>query len=159
MGSVSVEASIPNVPAQGIPYFTPEQDPPAGSAKSDGKTIPKLFTPLKIRGVTFPNRIFLSPLCQYSAQDGHLTNWHLTHLGGIAQRGPGLTMIEATGITAEGRITPECSGLWQDSQMPKLKEIVEFVHSQNQIIGIQLGHAGPKSFNSSTLVVDGRDSW
>ena len=145
MGSVSVEASIPNVPAKGIPYFTPEQKPPAGSAKSDDKTIPKLFTPLKIRGVTFPNRIFLSPLCQYSAQDGHLTNWHLTHLGGIAQRGPGLTMVEATGITAEGRITPECSGLWQDSQMPKLKEIVEFVHSQNQIIGIQLGHAGRKA--------------
>lgn len=107
--------------------------------------IPKLFQPLKLRGLTLPNRIFLSPLCQYSAENGHLTDWHLTHLGGIIQRGPGLAMIEATAVQAEGRITPEDSGLWQDSQMEPLRRIVEFAHSQNQKIAIQLAHAGRKA--------------
>lgn len=139
--------SLPNTPAPGTSYFTPAQEPPSGSAKSpaSGNKIPKLFTPLTIKNTTFQNRIFLSPLCQYSAQDGHLTDWHLTHLGGIAQRGPGLTMVEATAVLPEGRITPEDSGLWQDSQMTKLKQIVEFVHSQNQKIAIQLAHAGRKA--------------
>ena len=87
----------------------------------------------------------LSPLCQYSAQNGHLTDWHLTHIGGIVQRGPGLTMIEATAVLPEGRITPEDSGIWTDSQIPPLKRITEFAHSQNQKIAIQLAHAGRKA--------------
>lgn len=87
----------------------------------------------------------LSPLCQYSAEDGHHTAWHMTHLGGIIQRGPGLTMVEATSVTPEGRITPEDSGLWKDSQIAPLKRIVEFAHSQNQKIGIQIAHAGRKA--------------
>ena len=148
MGSVEQKPLIINKPAQGISYFTPAQVPPAGTARnpqSDGQPIPKLFQPLTIRGVTFPNRIFLSPLCQYSAQNGYLTDWHLTHLGGIIQRGPGLAMVEATSVTPEGRITPEDSGLWEDGQMAPLKRIVEFAHSQNQKIGIQLGHAGRKA--------------
>ena len=69
----------------------------------------------------------------------------MTHLGGIIQRGPGLAMVEATSVTAEGRITPEDSGLWKDSQIGPLKQIVEFAHSQNQNIGIQLSHAGRKA--------------
>ena len=84
-------------------------------------------------------------MTQYSAENGHLTPWHLTHLGGIIQRGPGLTMVEATAVTAEGRITPQCSGLYLDSQMEPLKTIVEFAHSQGQKIGIQLSHAGRKA--------------
>lgn len=87
----------------------------------------------------------LSPLCQYSAEDGHHTAWHMTHLGGIIQRGPGLTMVEATSVTPEGRITPEDSGLWKDSQIAPLKRIVEFAHSQSQKIGIQIAHAGRKA--------------
>lgn len=87
----------------------------------------------------------LSPLTQYSAQDGHHTAWHFTHLGGIIQRGPGLTMVEATSVMSEGRITPQDSGLWKDSQIKPLKEIVEFARSQGQKIGIQLCHAGRKS--------------
>src|SRR5271156_545686 len=87
----------------------------------------------------------LSPLCQYSAEDGHHTAWHFAHLGGITLRGPGLTMVEATAVTPEGRITPEDSGLWKDSQIEPLRRIVEFAHSQNQNIGIQLGHAGRKA--------------
>ncbi|KFY06184.1 hypothetical protein V492_08123, partial [Pseudogymnoascus sp. VKM F-4246] len=87
----------------------------------------------------------LSPLCQYSATDGHHTAWHLTHLGGIIQRGPGLTMIEATAVVPEGRITPEDSGLWKDSQIEPLSKTIEFAHSQNQKIAIQLAHAGRKA--------------
>lgn len=104
-----------------------------------------IFKPLKLRGLTLQNRIFLSPMCQYSADDGHLTDWHLTHLGGIIQRGPGLAIIEATSVLEEGRITPEDSGLWKDSQIEPLKRIVDFAHSQCQKIAIQLGHAGRKA--------------
>ncbi|KIW16425.1 hypothetical protein PV08_06477 [Exophiala spinifera] len=148
MGSIDQRPLIVNKPAEGISYFTPAQVPPAGTAKdpqSDNHPIPKIFQPLTIRGVTFQNRIWLSPLCQYSAQDGHVTDWHLTHLGGIIQRGPGLTMVEATAVTPEGRITPEDSGLWQDSQIAPLRRIVEFAHGQSQKIAIQIAHAGRKA--------------
>ncbi len=112
----------------------------------DGSSeIPKLFRPLKLRGLEMQNRIGLSPMCQYSADDGHHTDWHLTHLGGIIQRGPGLAMVEATSVQKVGLITPNDSGLWKDSQIAPLKKIVEFAHSQNQKIGIQLGHAGRKA--------------
>ncbi|MCJ1380263.1 hypothetical protein MMC17_003366 [Xylographa soralifera] len=140
--------NIPNEAAPGISYYTPKQDPVAGSAvdpQANGSHPPKLFQPLKIRGLTLQNRIMLSPLCQYSAEDGHHTPWHLTHLGGIIQRGPGLSMVEATAVTDVGRITPEDSGLWKDSQIEPLRKIVEFAHSQGQRIGIQLGHAGRKA--------------
>lgn len=138
---------IPNEPAKGISYFTPAQKPPSGTAlnpQPDNKAIPKLFQPLTIRGVTFQNRIWLSPLCQYSAANGYLSDWHLTHLGGIAQRGPGLTFVEATSVTPQGRITPEDSGLWEDGQIEPLRRIVEFAHSQGQKIAIQIAHAGRK---------------
>lgn len=138
-----------NVAAKGVSFFTPEQSPPAGTALSAGKDgkdkIPKLFQPLKIRGMEMQNRIMLSPLCQYSAQDGHYTSWHKAHIGGIVMRGPGLSCIEATAVLPEGRITPEDVGLWKDSQMEPMKEVVEFAHSQNQKIMIQLAHAGRKA--------------
>lgn len=148
MGSITEHPLIINKPAEGISYFTPAQVPPSGTAKnpqSSGHAVPKLFQPLTIRGVTFQNRVFVSPMCQYSAQDGHMTEWHVTHLGGIVQRGPGLTIIEATSVTPEGRITPEDSGLWKDSQKEPLRRIVEFAHSQGQKIGIQIAHAGRKA--------------
>ena len=140
--------NIENEATPGISYYTPLQRPPAGTASDpqpNGSPIPKLFKPLKLRGLTLQNRIMLSPLCQYSAEDGHHTAWHMTHLGGIIQRGPGLAMVEATAITPQGRITPEDSGLWKDSQMEPLKRIVEFAHSQGQKIGLQMAHAGRKA--------------
>lgn len=91
------------------------------------------------------NTLQLSPLCQYSADDGHHTTWHLTHLGGIIQRGPGLATVEATAVLPNGRITPEDSGLWKESQIEPLAKTVEFAHSQGQKIMIQLGHAGRKA--------------
>lgn len=151
MGSIANPAGaevIDNVAAEGISYFTPAQEPVAGTglgSKTEGAETPKLFRPLTLRGVTFPNRLFLAPLCQYSAQDGHATDWHLTHLGGIIQRGPGLAIVEATGVQPRGRITPQCVGLWQDSQISPLARVVEFAHGQGQKIAIQLGHAGRKA--------------
>ncbi|OQE15277.1 hypothetical protein PENSTE_c029G02105 [Penicillium steckii] len=139
---------VPIAAAPGISYFTPAQSPPAGTARNpqtSGKAIPKLFQPLTIRGHTFQNRLGVAPMCQYSADDGHLTPWHMAHYGGIAQRGPGMIIIEATGVVPEGRITPGCVGLWKDSQIAPLKQVVEFAHSQGQKIGIQLAHAGRKA--------------
>ncbi|KAL9082844.1 MAG: hypothetical protein Q9159_006134 [Coniocarpon cinnabarinum] len=135
--------SIRNRPAPDVSFYTPLQSPPAGTATSPNPC--KLFQPLRLRGLTLQNRIMLSPLCQYSAGNGYHSLWHLTHLGGIIQRGPGLSMVEATAVTPEGRITPEDSGLWEDGQMEPLKRIVEFAHSQGQKIGIQLAHAGRKA--------------
>ncbi|KAF2009549.1 FMN-linked oxidoreductase [Aaosphaeria arxii CBS 175.79] len=137
-----------NEAAPGISYFTPAQQIPAGTAlsnKDGSEKIPKIFNPLKLRGLNLQNRIAVSPMCQYSAQNGHATPWHETHIGGIVQRGPGLTIMEATGVVPEGRITPEDMGLWQDSQIEPLRKIVEFAHSQNQLIAIQLAHAGRKA--------------
>lgn len=139
---------VVNEPARGISYFTPAQTPPSGTAadpQPDGSHPPKLFQPLKLRGLTLHNRIMLSPLCQYSAEDGHQTAWHMAHLGGIISRGPGLSLIEATAVTPEGRITPEDVGLWKDSQIEPLRKICEFAHSQGQKIGIQIAHAGRKA--------------
>ncbi|KFZ08952.1 hypothetical protein V502_09035 [Pseudogymnoascus sp. VKM F-4520 (FW-2644)] len=133
---------IDNVAAKGISYYTPAQEPSAGT-RLNGST--KLFTPLTIRGLTFQNRLILSPLCQYSAKDGYATDWHLTHLGGIIQRGPGLAIMEATAVQRVGRITPQDLGLWEDAQINQLKRITEFAHSQNQNIAIQLSHAGRKA--------------
>ncbi|KAF4981315.1 hypothetical protein FZEAL_2848 [Fusarium zealandicum] len=133
---------IDNVAAKGISYYTPAQVPPAGT-QVDGST--KLFTPITIRGVTFQNRLFLAPLCQYSAKDGYATDWHLTHMGGIIQRGPGLAIMEATAVQKLGRITPQDLGIWEDAQIEPLKRITEFAHGQSQKIGIQLAHAGRKA--------------
>ncbi|GKT56809.1 NADH-dependent flavin oxidoreductase [Colletotrichum tofieldiae] len=140
-------APIPSPAAKNAPYFTPEQDPVSGTAigTTTGAPIPKLFTPLTVRGLTFQNRLFLAPLCQYSAKDGYATDWHLTHLGGIIQRGPGLSIMESTAVQKEGRITPQDIGLWEDGQIDPLRRIIEFAHSQGQKIGIQLSHAGRKS--------------
>ncbi|KAI1075154.1 FMN-linked oxidoreductase [Whalleya microplaca] len=146
--AVPEQHGIPNKPAKGVPFFTPAQEPPAGTAldpQPDGRPIPKLFTPLQIRGLTLQNRIIVSPLCQYSAENGFHTLWHTTHLGGIVQRGPGLTIVEATAVQPRGRITPEDSGLWLDEHMESLKQHVLFAHSQGQKIGIQLAHAGRKA--------------
>ncbi|KAF4127022.1 2,4-dienoyl-CoA reductase or related NADH-dependent reductase, Old Yellow Enzyme (OYE) family [Geosmithia morbida] len=149
--------SVTPAPAKGVSFFTPAQDPPAGTALStqDGQPIPKLFTPLKIRGVELPNRIWVSPMCQYSAHEGFHTPWHLTHYGGIAQRGPGVIMVEATAVQARGRITPEDSGIWQDAQIEGHAATVEFVHSQNGVAAIQLAHSGRKASTTAPFLPAG----
>jgi 2,4-dienoyl-CoA reductase-like NADH-dependent reductase (Old Yellow Enzyme family) len=103
------------------------------------------MTPLTIREVTLRNRIAMSPMCQYSSEDGFANDWHLVHLGSRAAGGAGLVMVEATAVTAEGRITPGDMGLWSDQHIAPLARIVRFVESQGAVPGIQLAHAGRKA--------------
>jgi len=104
-----------------------------------------LFTPLKLRGVTFKNRIVLSPMCQYAAEDGRVGDWHLEHHARFALGGVGGALVESTGILPEGRITPDCLGIWDDAQIDGLSKITALYHRQNAVVGIQLGHAGRKA--------------
>jgi 2,4-dienoyl-CoA reductase-like NADH-dependent reductase (Old Yellow Enzyme family) len=103
-----------------------------------------LFSPLTLRGLTFSNRSWISPMCQYSATDGLVGDWHLVHLGSFATGGAGLIMAEATAVVAEGRISVRCPGLWNDEQVDAWERVTRFVHSQNALIGVQLAHAGRK---------------
>ncbi len=107
--------------------------------------MPNLFDPITVRGVTFSNRIWVSPMCQYSAIDGVATNWHDVHIGSFATGGAGMIMMEATGVVPEGRISTACLGLWNDAQRERLKPIVDFAQSMGTKIGIQLAHAGRKA--------------
>ena len=115
---------------------------------------PKLFTPLKLRSIEFPNRIWVSPMCQYSSRDGHPTDWHLVHLGSRAVGGAGLVMVEATAVSPEGRISPDDSGIWSDEHIPSFKRVVDFVRSQGAVCGIQLAHAGRKASTSAPWLGD-----
>jgi 2,4-dienoyl-CoA reductase-like NADH-dependent reductase (Old Yellow Enzyme family) len=104
-----------------------------------------LFSPLTLRGVTFANRLWVSPMCQYSAPlDGIAREWHQVHIGSFATGGAGLIMMEATGVLPEGRISINCLGLWNDEQRDAYKPIVQFAHAMGTKIGIQLAHAGRK---------------
>ncbi|RTE85076.1 hypothetical protein BHE90_000339 [Fusarium euwallaceae] len=123
----------------------PVVDSPTGTALSPGEETPTLFTPIKIRGLELQNRFVVSPMGTWSAQDGHLTDFHLIHLGAFAFRGVPLTIVESTAVAANGRTSPQDSGLWQDSQIEPLKRVANFIHGQGQKIGIQLNHAGVKA--------------
>ncbi|MHA6264565.1 NADH:flavin oxidoreductase/NADH oxidase [Arenibacterium sp. CAU 1754] len=106
---------------------------------------PVLFSPLTLRDVTFPNRITLAPMCQYSATDGFANSWHLVHLGGFANGGFGAVMTEATAVLPEGRITHGDLGLWSDDHAQALKPVIDFVAKAGALPGIQLAHAGRKA--------------
>lgn len=103
-----------------------------------------LFDALQLRGVTFRNRVFVSPMCQYSSEDGFANDWHLVHLGGRAVGGAALVFTEATAVLPEGRISPEDLGIWCDDHVGPLARIVGFVHRQGSHAGMQLAHAGRK---------------
>jgi 2,4-dienoyl-CoA reductase-like NADH-dependent reductase (Old Yellow Enzyme family) len=106
---------------------------------------PNLFTPLELRGVTLRNRIAMSPMCQYASEDGFANEWHLAHHAARAVGGAGLLMAEATGVAPEGRITPNCLGIWKDEHIPALRRVTEFVREHGSVPGIQLAHAGVKA--------------
>ncbi|MFW6437308.1 MAG: NADH:flavin oxidoreductase/NADH oxidase [Halococcoides sp.] len=108
---------------------------------------PDLFTPLELRETTIPNRLMVSPMCQYSveARDGRATDWHLVHLGSRAVGGAGLVMTEATAVEARGRITPQDLGLWSDEHRDALERTAALVREQGAVPGIQLAHAGRKA--------------
>jgi len=104
-----------------------------------------LFDPLAIRDITFANRVFVSPMCQYSSTDGYANDWHFVHLGSRAVGGAGLVFTEATGVLPEGRISPQDLGIWMDDHIEPLARIVRFVHGQGSVAGMQLAHAGRKA--------------
>ena len=104
-----------------------------------------LFTPLTLRGLTLPNRLVVAPMCQYSVTDGFVGDYHLVHLGRFALGGFGLVVVEATGVTAEGRISHGDVGLWSDEHVPGLARIADFLHASGSAAGIQLAHAGAKA--------------
>ena len=104
-----------------------------------------LFAPLPLRSVVLRNRIAMSPMCQYSATDGVPDSWHLVHLGARAIGGAGLVIAEATAVSPEGRITPGCTGLWNDEQAAAWEPITRFIEAQGAVPGIQLAHAGRKA--------------
>jgi 2,4-dienoyl-CoA reductase-like NADH-dependent reductase (Old Yellow Enzyme family) len=123
-----------------------------------------LFSPLELRSVVFPNRIGVSPMCQYSSVDGFATDWHLVHLGSRAVGGAGLVMLEASAVVAEGRISPADLGIWKDEHIAKLECIATFLQSQGARAGIQLAHAGRKAsmsppFHGERLVTPAEGGW
>ena len=116
-----------------------------------------LFTPIQIRKLTFKNRVFVSPMCQYSSNDGLPTDWHLVHLGSRAMGGAALVMVEATAVTPEGRISPADSGIWSDAHAEAFRRITKFMKEAGAVPGMQLAHAGRKA--STGLPWRGGDPW
>jgi 2,4-dienoyl-CoA reductase-like NADH-dependent reductase (Old Yellow Enzyme family) len=104
-----------------------------------------LFDPLVIRDITFANRVFVSPMCEYSSTDGFANDWHVVHLGSRAVGGAGLVLSEATAVLPEGRISPQDLGIWKDDHVEPLARIVRFIHEQGSVAGMQLAHAGRKA--------------
>ncbi|MEP6970860.1 MAG: bifunctional salicylyl-CoA 5-hydroxylase/oxidoreductase [Betaproteobacteria bacterium] len=114
-------------------------------AAAETPALPPMLLPLQVRGARLKNRVVVSPMATYSAVDGVVQDFHLVHLGARALGGAALVMVEMTSPTPEGRITPGCTGLWNDEQQAGLRRIVDFVHGQSSaLIGLQLGHSGPK---------------
>src|SRR5213595_3883231 len=103
-----------------------------------------LFDSFISRGLTLPHRIVVSPMCEYSSDDGFASDWHLVHLGSRAVGGAALVMTEATAVTAEGRISPQDLGIYHDERVDMLARIVRFLHEQGSAAGMQLAHAGRK---------------
>ena len=128
-----------------------------GVAVPAGENAPApLFAPLRLREVELENRIVVSPMCQYSATDGVVGDWHLVHLGSRAVGGAGLLFTEMTDVSRDGRITLGCAGMWNDEQMEAWRKIVDFVHANSAAkIAMQLAHAGRKG--SCNLPWEGDD--
>jgi 2,4-dienoyl-CoA reductase-like NADH-dependent reductase (Old Yellow Enzyme family) len=154
-----------NKPVPGLPYFTPQHQNSPGTPKELSSKTPTLFTPLRIRNVTLRNRIIVAPMCQYSTAPsgpdiGALTDWHVATLGHYAIKGAALVFVEATSVQFNGRISPNCPGLWDDAQIPGLKRVANFVKSQGALSGVQLAHAGRKSSTAAPWMstISGRKS-
>jgi anthraniloyl-CoA monooxygenase len=120
--------------------------PPVLHLPRDGAVVPPpMFTPFRLRDLVVPNRVVVSPMCQYVAGDGTIGEWHLVHLGSRAMGGAGLVMAEMTDVSSEARISPWCAGLYKDEHAAAWKRVVDFVHRETPAtIGVQLGHAGRK---------------
>ena len=123
-----------------------------------------MFAPLQLAGARIPNRVAVSPMCQYSAVEGTVGDWHLMHLGARAVGGAGLVLAEMTNVSAEGRITPGCAGLYDDAHVVAWRRVTDFCHAHSQaVLGVQLGHAGRKASCSrpweGDAPLEGAESW
>jgi 2,4-dienoyl-CoA reductase-like NADH-dependent reductase (Old Yellow Enzyme family) len=123
-----------------------------------------LFRPLTLRSITFPHRIFVSPMCQYSSDNGMPNDWHFVHLGSRAVGGAALVIVEASGVSPEGRITAWDSGIWSEAHADAFRRIVDFIDAQGSIAGIQLAHAGRKAstekpWRGGRAITEGPHSW
>jgi 2,4-dienoyl-CoA reductase-like NADH-dependent reductase (Old Yellow Enzyme family) len=107
--------------------------------------LPALFTPFTLKDVTLRNRLAVAPMCQYSAEEGHVTDWHLPHYTGLARGGSGLVIVEATAVSRDGRITHGCTGIWSDTHVEGLSHIARNIAAAGAVPGIQIGHAGRKA--------------
>ena len=154
MGSTDRAPDNYNAPHPSTPYYTPlhidSPGVPFNPEPSPTNPVPTLFTPLQIRGTTLRNRIVVAPMCQYSTAPtgpdiGALTDYHVATLGHYALKGASVVFIEATGVQPNGRISPQCPGIWSDTQIPGVKRVADFIKSQGSLCGIQLAHAGRKS--------------
>jgi len=126
--------------------------------------MPHLFDDFTIRNVTFRNRVFVSPMCQYSSHDGLPNDWHFVHLGTRAVGGAGLVMVEASGVSPQGRITAWDSGIWSEAHAQAFRQSVSFIESMGAVSGIQLAHAGRKAstdvpWRGGRAIVEGPNSW
>ena len=128
----------------------------AGFDVDEQRPLPPMFQPLRLRGMTLANRVVVSPMCMYSAQDGVPNDWHLVHYGARASGGAGLVFTEMTDVSAEARITPGCAGIYTDEQEAAWARITAFVHARSQArMCLQLGHAGRKG--ATRLMWEGMD--
>src|ERR1700743_473400 len=124
-----------------------------------------LFSPFTQRSITLPNRIAVSPMCQYSSEDGFASDWHLVHLGSRAVGGAGLIIMEATAVTADGRITYGDHGIYKDEHIAMLSRITAFIKSQGAVPGIQIAHAGRKAScelpwdGGKAIAPDAKNGW
>ena len=135
----------PKLLAQVDEFVAAEAARQSGRPRSAGRVPPPMFTPFRLRDMVLSNRIVMSPMCQYVANNGTVGEWHLVHLGSRAIGGAGLVMAEMTDVSPDARISPWCAGLYDDSHAAAWKRIVDFVHAESDAkIGIQLGHAGRK---------------
>jgi len=114
-----------------------------------------LFMPFKLKDVTLRNRIAIPPMCQYMARDGYVNDWHQVHYAGLARGGAGLVIVEATAVSPEGRITPSCTGLWDDSHVEGMAKIASAIKDAGAVPGIQIAHAGRKA--SANIPWEGDD--
>src|SRR3954451_9348676 len=121
------------------------EDPGEAGRSLHSVSTPALLQPLTVRGLTLRNRMVVAPMCQYSVADGFVGDYHLVHLGRFALGGVGRVIVEATGVTADGRISHGDVGLWSDEHIPGLARIADFLHAEGAAAGIQLAHAGAKA--------------
>lgn len=125
--------------------MTRQLEPNPAHAAQQSQQEPGLFSPFKLRDVTFRNRIAVSPMCQYISVDGFANDWHLVHLGSRAVGGAALVVVEASAVEARGRITPDDNGIYKDEHIPMLRRITEFMEQYGAVPGIQIAHAGRKA--------------